>query len=148
MRSWIASTWKSISQWRSVFASEHVDTDHAYIDGIKIEANANKYTWVWNKSCTKNRDKVFEKVTELVERINAEDLLFLGIKLESRSEYAIEYMDQMLDSYGRAMRLDESTFVNGKGHHKSPAQRKYQELKGYRDRLKNDTDQSGTDGDP
>ena len=66
-----------------------------------------------------------------------EDLLFLGIKLESRSEYAIEYMDQMLDSYGRAMRLDEATFVNGKGHHKSPAQRKYQELKGYRDRLKN-----------
>ena len=131
----VEDLFRTINQ--TIFDSEHVDTDHAYIDGTKIEANANKYTWVWKKSCTKNRDKVFEKVTELVERINAEDLLFLGIKLESRSEYAIEYMDQMLDSYGRAMRLDESTFVNGKGHHKSPAQRKYQELKGYRDRLKN-----------
>ena len=122
---------------RVIFDSEHVDTDHAYIDGTKIEANANKYSWVWKQSCTKNRDKVFEKVTGLIERINAEDLMFLGVKLETRSEYAIEYMDQMLGSYGQAMHLDESAFVNGKGHHKSPAQRKYQELKGYRDRLKN-----------
>ena len=33
---------------RVIFDSEHVDTDHAYIDGTKIEANANKYTWVSN----------------------------------------------------------------------------------------------------
>ena len=120
-----------------IFESKHVDTDHAYIDGTKIEANANKYTWVWKKSCTRNREKVFEKITDLIERINVEDLMYLGVKLEARTEYAIEYVDQMLESYRRAMNLDESAFVNGKGHHKSPAQRKYQELKGYRERLKN-----------
>ena len=121
----------------AIFDSEHVDTDHAYIDGTKIEANANKYSWVWKSSCTRNRDKVFVKVTELIERINVEDLMYLGVKLEARTEYAIEYMDQMLESYRLAMDLDESAFVRGKGHHKSPSQRKYQELKGYRDRLKN-----------
>ena len=120
---------------QTIFDTEHVDTDHAYIDGTKIEANANKYTWVWKKSCTKNREKVFEKVTNLIDRINDEDLAFLGVKLESRSEYAIEYLDQMLESYAIAMELEESRFVSGKGHHKSPAQKKYQELKGYRDRL-------------
>ena len=122
---------------RSIFDYEHVDTDHAYIDGTKIEANANKYTWVWKKSCTRSRDKVFLKVTGLIERINAEDLLYFGVRFEPRSEYAIEYIDQVLESYQLTMGIDESTFVSGKGHHKSNVQRKYEELKGYRDRLKN-----------
>ena len=119
-----------------IFAKEHVDTDHAYIDGTKIEANANKYTWVWKKACIRSRDKVFGKITDLLARINEEDLLFLGVRLESREEYAIEYVDQMLDAYKRAMRIDEASFVNGKGHHKSSVQRKYQELRAYRDRLR------------
>ena len=29
-----------------IFSVENVDTDHIYIDGTKIEANANKYSWV------------------------------------------------------------------------------------------------------
>ena len=33
-----------------IFAKDHVDLQHTYIDGTKIEANANRYTWVsWNK---------------------------------------------------------------------------------------------------
>ena len=34
-----------------IFGKENVDLDHVYIDGTKIEANANKYSWVWKKSC-------------------------------------------------------------------------------------------------
>ena len=45
-----------------IFEKDKVDLEHVYIDGTKIEANANKYTWVWKKSCTKNRDKVFVKM--------------------------------------------------------------------------------------
>ena len=30
-----------------IFEQDHVDLDHTYIDGTKIEANANRYTWVW-----------------------------------------------------------------------------------------------------
>ena len=129
----VEAVFRSIN--KVIFAKEHVDTDHAYIDGTKIEANANKYTWVWKKACVRSRDKVFGKITDLIARINEEDLLFLGVRLEGREEYAIEYVDQMLDAYKRAMRIDESSFVNGKGHHKSAVQRKYQEFKGYRDRL-------------
>ena len=33
-----------------IFDKEKVDLNHTYIDGTKIEANANKYTWVWKKS--------------------------------------------------------------------------------------------------
>lgn len=45
-----------------IFQTEGVDLQHTYIDGTKIEANANKYSWVWKKSCITNRNKVFEKL--------------------------------------------------------------------------------------
>ena len=47
---------------REIFERDGVDLEHTYIDGTKIEANANKYTWVWKKSCQTNRDKVFLKI--------------------------------------------------------------------------------------
>ena len=34
-----------------IFTEEAVDLKHVYIDGTKLEANANKYTWVWKKAC-------------------------------------------------------------------------------------------------
>lgn len=40
-----------------IFKQEQVDLSHIYIDGTKITANANKYSWVWKKSNVKNRDK-------------------------------------------------------------------------------------------
>ena len=42
----------------------------------KMEANANKYSWVWKKSCIKNRDKTFEKASEIIDIINVENLEF------------------------------------------------------------------------
>lgn len=32
---------------QKIFADEHVNLNHIYIDGSKFEANANKYSWVW-----------------------------------------------------------------------------------------------------
>ena len=107
-----------------IFEKEHVDLDHTYIDGTKIEANANKYTWVWKKSCITNRDKTFGKVSEIIEKMNNEDLSLLGIKFETRTEYAIEYIEEILNE-----------FVHGKGSRKSTYQRKYETLKEYKEKL-------------
>ena len=120
-----------------IFQAEHVDLNHAYIDGTKIEANANRYTWVWKKSCIRNRDKVFEKLSLLIDSMNKEVLGFLGIKLEKRKEYAIEYIEEMLAAYATATALDVSKFVSGIGHRKSVYQKQYQEMQGYQERLKN-----------
>ena len=50
-----------------IFEVDRVDLEHAYyIDGTKIEANANRYTWVWKKSCVRTRDKVVEKISTLI----------------------------------------------------------------------------------
>lgn len=119
-----------------IFTKEQVDLDHVYIDGTKIEANANKYTWVWKRSCTRNRDKVFEKITALIDTMNETELGFLGIKLEKREEYAIDYVGTLLENYQHALNLDKDTFVYGTGRRKSRRQKQYEEMEGYLERLK------------
>lgn len=36
-----------------------------YVDGTKIEANANKYTFVWGKAIKKNKERIVEQLKEL-----------------------------------------------------------------------------------
>lgn len=119
-----------------IFQKEHVDLTHTYIDGTKIEANANKYTWVWKKSCISNRDKIFKKVSEIIEQINNEELSLLNIKFEKREEYAIEYIEEIIKEYVQLFSIDVNKFVHGKGVRKTNYQRKYEVLEEYKERLK------------
>lgn len=43
--------------------------EDCFVDGTKIEANANKYTFVWKKSVQKNKAKVQKKIKELLKHI-------------------------------------------------------------------------------
>lgn len=119
-----------------IFEKDHVDLEHVYIDGTKIEANANRYTWVWKNSCTKSRGKVFDKISLLIDAMNLQVLGYSGVKLEKREEYAIDYVSELLELYKKGTNLDESMFVSGCGHRKSIQQKQYQELQGYLERLK------------
>lgn len=119
-----------------IFNQENVDLNHTYIDGTKIEANANKYTWVWKKSCIRNRDKVFGYISALIEEMNSKVLCTFGVKIEQRDEYAIEYLEEILEKYADITCLDFDTFVYGKGHRKTIYQRQYEKLKDYKERLK------------
>ena len=67
--------------------------------------------------------------------MNNEDLSLLGIKFETRTEYAIEYIEEILKEYKKQLNIDESTFVHGKGCRKSTYQRKYETLKEYKEKL-------------
>lgn len=40
--------------------------EHLFVDGTKIEANANKYSFVWKKSTTKYEARLHEKLTKLL----------------------------------------------------------------------------------
>lgn len=119
-----------------IFQTEGVDINHVYIDGTKIEANANRYTWVWKKSCIRNRAKVFEKITALIEKMNFEVLFYLGFQIAPREEYAIEYLEEVLQRYRDAVGLDPAAFVSGRGHRKSTEQKHYQQMEEYIARLK------------
>ena len=45
--------------------SGHVSLQEIYTDGTKIEANANRYTFVWGKSIKTNKDKISAQLKEL-----------------------------------------------------------------------------------
>ena len=45
--------------------SGHIDLREAYTDGTKIEANANKYTFVWGNSIKTNKAKMLVQLEEL-----------------------------------------------------------------------------------
>ena len=47
-----------------------VDLEHIFVDGTKIEANANKYTFVWKKSIEKYDEKLRRKIKDLLQVIH------------------------------------------------------------------------------
>ena len=110
---------------RYMFEQLGVDLDHAYIDGTKIEANANKYTWVWKKSCIKSRNNVFGKLSALLEDVNAFMALYQRAVFEVRQEYAVEYVKYILDTFLEASGMSVTDFVRGKGKHKTQIQRHF-----------------------
>jgi len=55
----------------------HVDLKAVYTDGTKLEANANKYTFVWGKSIQTNKKKMKAQLEELwnyTQQVAAEEL--------------------------------------------------------------------------
>lgn len=120
---------------RMVFEKEGADLSRLYIDGTKIEANANKYTWVWKKSCQTSRAKVFVRISEIIEEINSGVLRMLGLRIEPREEYAIEYLEQIIERFASATGAATAAKY-GRGHHKTAEQRQYDKLCEYLERLK------------
>lgn len=120
---------------RYIFAEAGVDLNHVYIDGTKITANANKYSWVWKKSSVKNRQKTFDKVTVLLEEMN-QMIVTYGVKFGVRKEYAIEYLEEIQTQFVSLTGFDPQSIVRGRGHHKTVEQRLYDKLAEYTDKLK------------
>ena len=129
----IEEIFKDITSY--IFAQEAVDIEHTFMNGTKICANANKYSWVWKKSCIKNRQKVFVKVSELFEQMN-QTLVPFRVKLETREEYAVEYLEEIMRKYADIMEIDNETIIRGRGHRKTAEQKYYDKLSEYTERLK------------
>ncbi len=121
---------------RYIFREMDVDLNHVYIDGTKLKANANNYSWVWKKSCIKNRNKVFAKITKLLTEINETWLAYMGIAFDIRQEYGIAYVEYILEKYLEVLGISTDSFVRGKGKRRSQEQRIYEQLYGYCERLK------------
>ena len=49
-----------------LFDLGEISGETIFIDGTKIEANANKYTFVWKKAVTKNQAKLLIKLADFV----------------------------------------------------------------------------------
>ena len=49
---------------------KEIEFDNIFIDGTKIEASANRYTFVWKKSIAKNETNLQDKIKEIFLKIN------------------------------------------------------------------------------
>ncbi len=48
----------------------YIDLESYFVDGTKIEANANRHSFVWRKSTDKYKAQLQEKVRALLDEIN------------------------------------------------------------------------------
>ena len=89
--------------------------EHLFVDGTKIEANANKYSFVWKKSTNKYEKRASDKLEKL--------------KLELRNKYGILSEDEF-ELYNLLKERHITPFVYGRGKRKSQLQRDIEELEG------------------
>ena len=78
----------------------YVSLDVQYIDGTKIEAKSNRYTFVWRKSVEKNKEKLEVKVNRILQDIEN------SIQSDNQEVNADE-LPQKIDSDGLKKRLSE-----------------------------------------
>lgn len=82
---------------RMLLELEQITTTEVFIDGTKIEASANKYTFVWKKSVTKHQARLLQKtallVGEIIDRYEMKPLWHKGSEettCKKDSEKAVE----------------------------------------------------------
>lgn len=104
-----------------------ISFENLFVDGTKIEANANRYTFVWKQAVVKNEAKMFAKIQELIDRINAEYQSSFTITQESVLEdldLVLKYLEQRREALG-------ITFVRGIGKRKNQLQRYTEQLQEF-----------------
>ena len=90
-----------------------------FIDGTKIEANGNKYQFVWKKVVNKNREKMHAKMQEKLPGM----LECLGLEMVVPESIRIRWLKKLRRKLYASQKENEIKFVYGKGHHKSALQK-------------------------
>lgn len=107
-----------------------IDGQAIFIDGTKIEANANKFTFTWKKSIEKYHTSLIEKSNELYKQLVEEQVL-PAIEKENEEQLSIEELrevasvvERVVDDYTE--RIDASDDMNERkrlrSERKSPKQ--------------------------
>lgn len=113
---------------------EAIDTTNLFIDGTKIEANANRYQFVWKGSIEKFREKLIKKTSKVIERIN-QRLELEGVYFPIQTDYQPDDLKKTLAYLGNEVERQEIKFVSGKGTRKSAIQRDYEDIAAHLEKL-------------
>lgn len=103
-----------------LFKLSEISTETIYIDGTKIEAYANKYSFVWKKSTLKYKERLEENILELIDEFN---------------EYFNKDLDNIFDvfSYLKNLKIQK---VRGKGKKRKKEQILLEKAESYIERFK------------
>lgn len=97
-----------------------IDYKNIFIDGTKIEANANKYTFVWKKTTTKLEINLQEKLKLIIKTINEQ---FNKQYHQIDGKVEITELEEILDFLNKKKNEEKIEFVYGKGKRKTELQR-------------------------
>ena len=120
-----------------------VSGNNIFIDGTKIEACANKYTFVWKKAVTKNMAKLLIKLADLVKE--SEELY--GIKLIYKDKVEIKHVKKLRKKLYELKRSEGIEFVHGCGKRKTTLQKSIEKLEEYLSKFKEYNQKVYTCGD-
>ena len=122
-----------LAQMTQILADNaEISFQNIFIDGTKLEAAANKYTFVWKKSITKNQQKLMDKIPVLFQE--AEE--FFGIKIVYENLIKQHHLKKLWKKLKKLQAEENIIFVHGIGKRKSLLQKKLEQLTEYRERLK------------
>ena len=107
---------------------QEVRFQNIFIDGTKIEANANKYTFVWKKATDKFENKLQEKIKVILEALPID----LDIKISKvKGKVTVDYISKIIDKLNYLKEKHSIEFVYGKGKRKSKLQKYLEELQNF-----------------
>lgn len=99
---------------------DEIEYKTIFIDGTKIEANANKYTFVWKKSINKLQKKLKENIKKIIEEINTS----LEKQYKTEEEFLTLDLFKEIKNELKAIADNENIeFVKGKGKRKNKIQK-------------------------
>lgn len=103
-----------------------------FIDGTKIEANANRYSFVWKTAVSKRQKKLGEKIAvELPGLLEA-----IGTGISAPAMISVQTLKKLRKRlYAQKAELGV-TFVSGKGHRKSGVQKAVETVNDWLEKLK------------
>ena len=91
----------------------------AFIDGTKIEANANKYSFVWKKATAKKTEKLLKKIhDELPAKLKE-----VGIRFHVPEKIAVRQLKKLWKRIHARIKTDGIELVSGRGKRKTRLQR-------------------------
>ena len=115
-----------------LFDLGEISGETIFIDGTKIEANANKYTFVWKKAVTKNQAKLLIKLADFV----AECEQLYDIKIVYGNVIKIKHLKRLRKKLYALKNAGNITFVHGIGKRKTPLQKSIETLEEALSKLK------------
>ena len=115
-----------------LYALGEISGQTIFIDGTKIEACANKYTFVWKKAVTKNQKKLLIKIADFI----AECEQLYGIRIVHGDTVKMKHVKRLRRKLYALKKEEGIEFVHGTGKRKSQLQKSIETLAGYLERLK------------
>lgn len=126
----------------ALFDLGEISGETIFIDGTKIEAAANKYTFVWKKAVTKNQAKLLIKLADFLSECEQ----LYDLKIVHGDTVKMKHVKKLRKKLHALKRSENVVFVHGIGKRKTPLQKSIETLEDYLSRLKKYNQQIHTCG--